>query len=73
MSVTILEALENAQLNLRNVRVVGIMLLPLVQAQLDNAVGLLCKGYDLDDEVEPLLDQYVSVENVPQKSDGGAR
>lgn len=67
MAVTILEALQNANYNVDNVKKLGIALLPLVKAQLNNAVVLLEKGYDLDDEVEPLLAQYGSVENVPEK------
>jgi pyrroline-5-carboxylate reductase len=69
MSVSILEALQNAQANLRNVRVIGMGIIPLIQSQLDNAVTLLEKGYDLDEEVEPLLEEFGSVENVPEKQD----
>lgn len=67
MAVTILESLQNANYNVDNVKKLGIALLPLVKAQLNNAVVLLEKGYDLDDEVEPLLEQYGNVENVPEK------
>jgi len=66
MSVTILEALQNANFNLDNC-MKGIPLLPLVKSQLNNAVELLDKGYSIDDEVEPLLEEYGSVENVPNK------
>jgi hypothetical protein len=67
MSVSILECLENAELNLRNVRLVGMMVLPLAQEQLHNAIVLLDKGYSIEDEIEPLLNEYGSVENVPDK------
>jgi hypothetical protein len=43
------------------------MLLPMVKEQLNNAVTLLDKGYGIWEEVEPLLEQYGSVENVPEK------
>uniref|UniRef100_A0A6M3LBL9 Uncharacterized protein n=1 Tax=viral metagenome TaxID=1070528 RepID=A0A6M3LBL9_9ZZZZ len=66
MSVTILEALENANYNLNNVNVLGMALLPLAKEQLNNAVVLLEKGYGLYDKVEPLLEKYGDVENVPE-------
>ena len=66
MAVSIMEALQNANYNLENaVRMP--MLLPMVKEQLNNAVTLLDKGYDIWDEVEPLLEEYGSVENVPEK------
>ena len=65
MSVTILEALENAEFNLGNIAVVGTGIVPLIKSQLHNAIVLLEKGYDTEDEVEPLLDKFGSVEKVP--------
>jgi hypothetical protein len=65
MSVTILEALQNANMNLDNVKTLGMMIIPLAKDQLNNAVVLLEKGYSIDDEVEPLIEQHGSVENVP--------
>jgi len=67
MAVTILEALENANYNIDNVAKLGMGLLPLVKEQLNNAVILLEKGYDLYEKVEPLLEKYGDVENVPEK------
>ena len=67
MSVTVIEALQNAEANMENVKVLGLAILPLAQSQLHNAVELLDKGYSIDDEVEPLLAEYGSVENVPDK------
>ena len=66
MAVTILEALQNANMNLDNVNRVGVFILPLVKNQLNNAVVLLEKGYSLNDYVEPLLEKYGDVENVPE-------
>lgn len=66
MSVSIMEALQNANYNLDNA-VNMPMLLPMVKEQLNNAVTLLDKGYDIWDEVEPLLEKYGSVEDVPEK------
>lgn len=66
MAVTILEALQNAETNLENVKRLGLAILPLAQSQLHNAVALLEKGYSVDEEVEPLLDKYGSVEDVPE-------
>ncbi len=68
MSVTILEALQNANMNIDNVKIMGIGLLPLVKGQLNNAVVLLEKGYSLNDEVEPLLEEYGDVDSVPDKN-----
>ena len=67
MAVSILEALQNAKMNLKNVRVIGTVIIPLIQSQLDNAVGLLEKGYSIDEEVEPLLEEFGSIDNVPEK------
>lgn len=67
MSVSILEALQNASANLDNVRKLGPVVLPLAKSQLDNAIGLLEKGYSIDDEVDPLLEEYGSVDAVPAK------
>ena len=65
MAVTILEALENANHNIRYIGSIGLMF---AKEQLNNAVVLLNKGYDLYDEIEPLLDKYDNVENVPEKN-----
>ena len=67
MAVTILEALQNANYNLDNFNTMGMAILPLVKDQLNNATVLLEKGYSLYDEVEPLLEKYGDVENVPDK------
>lgn len=65
MSVSILECLQNADYNLQNNQVLGARL---AKDQVHNATVLLEKGYGLETEVEPLLDEYGSVENVPDKS-----
>ena len=67
MSVTILEALENAEINLDNVTRIGLMILPLAKEQLHNAKTLLENGYGIDDEIEPLIEKYGNVESVPDK------
>jgi hypothetical protein len=66
MAVSILECLRNARFNLDNA-VKMPMLMPMVKEQLNNAVELLDKGYSICDEVEPLLEEYGSVENVSEK------
>ena len=65
MSVTIIDALRNAQYNLCEGKIA--MQHTIGKEQLNNAVTLLNKGYDLNTEVEPLLDEYGEVENVPDK------
>jgi hypothetical protein len=65
MSVTILEALQNADFNIQRNGAIGASI---AKGQLHNAVVLLEKGYTLDDEVEPLLEQYGDVESVPEKA-----
>ena len=65
MSVSILEALENASINLRENINLGPFIVELACGQLHNAVVLLEKGYELSEEVEPLLEKYGEVENVP--------
>ena len=66
MAVTISEALWNADYNLQNNGMIGMRL---AKEQLHNAVELIGKGYDLQDEVEPLLEEYGTVENVPSKEE----
>lgn len=66
MSVSILEALQNADYNIQNNGSVGAMF---AKEQLHNAVTLLEKGYGLDDEVEPLLEKHGKVSEVPEKED----
>lgn len=66
MSVSIMEALQNADYNLDSCIKKGLPLLPLVKEQLHNATVLLDKGYGIWTEVEPLLEKYGSVEDVPE-------
>ena len=66
MSVSILEALQNADCNLRENGKIGVMF---AKEQLHNATTLLEKGYDLYTEVEPLLEEHGDVENVPEAPD----
>lgn len=66
MSVTILEALQNAEFNLNQSFTVGI-----AKRQLHNAIVLLEKGYSIYDEVDPLLTEFKNVENVPEKDREG--
>jgi len=68
MSVTILEALQNAEMNIENGKRIP-PILDLALNQLHNAVELLSKGYGINDLVEPLLEKYGDVENVPDISD----
>ena len=68
MSVTIKEALQNADYIFRNNMSSGEVVIILAKGQLHNAVVLLEKGYDLYDKVEPLLEKYGDVENVPEKN-----
>ncbi len=63
MSVTILEALQNAEENIAAGHHAG---LQIAKRQLHNAVELLDKGYGIDTEVEPLLEKFGNVENVPE-------
>jgi hypothetical protein len=65
MATTILEALQNAEYNIEKANITGLPILPLVKAQLHNAITLLEKGYGIYEEIDPILDQYGIVENVP--------
>lgn len=66
MSVSILEALQNADYNISNNGSIG---LRLGKDQLHNAVTLLEKGYKLSDQVEPLLEKYGTVDNAPSRGE----
>jgi hypothetical protein len=68
MSVTILEALENAESNLKTFTLENLGAW-LARSQVHNAVVLLRKGYLLYDLVEPLLEKYGTVEKVPVKEE----
>jgi hypothetical protein len=66
MSSSIMETLMGADHNLK-IAVNGLTaLLPVVSGQLHNATVLLDKGYGIWTEIEPLLDEYGSVEAVPE-------
>lgn len=68
MSVSIREALQNADYNLQNnAKTLGAFAINLAKDQLHNAIVLLEKGYGLDEEVEPLLEKYGNVDDVPEK------
>ena len=64
MSVTILEALQNARYNLIDNRGVGLAL-SIGKIQLDNAIILLEKGYTTFTEVDPILEKYGDAKSVP--------
>jgi len=67
MAVTIMEALQNAKINITGDSPAPIQL-RLGRMQLYNAVTLLEKGYGLHDEVEPLLDEYGNADSVPDNT-----
>lgn len=69
MAVTILEALQNARYNLKTAGSIA-PIRQLALDQLENAVELLEKGYPLDTEVEPLLEDYGDVDHVPAYTPG---
>lgn len=70
MSITILEALQNAEVNLSNALpppAVQTSTALLGKSYLHNAIVLLEKGYGIDDEVASLLEDHHKVEDVPEK------
>lgn len=62
---TVLEALQNAQINVKQLPKTGLFTLPLIQSQLENAITLLEKGYDIEEDIEEIIDQHGSLEDVP--------
>ena len=71
MAVTILEALINAEMNTKNLGKLPLSVLQgLIENQIHNAWVLLERGYPIDTEVEPLLEQYGEAENVPDYEEG---
>lgn len=66
MSVSILEALMSSDHNIRTGLRGNSLSIRAGLSQLHNAIVLLKKGYDSETEVEPLLEKYGSVENVPE-------
>lgn len=63
MAVSILEVLMNAE---HNLKAGSPGLTSFAMDQLHNAIVLLEKGYGSHAEVEPLLRQYGSVDDVPE-------
>lgn len=64
MSVTIYEALINADFNIKNGSGLGLFL---SMGQLHSVVTLLKKGYSLNDQVEPLLEKFGYLDAIPEK------
>jgi hypothetical protein len=63
MSTTILDALQNAEYNIKNSS--SLFSLELGKNQLHNAIVLLKKGYDIYFEMDEILEKYDNVELVP--------
>lgn len=68
MSVSILEALQCAEINIENGKRVS-PILDLAKMQLHNAIVLLEKGYPITAHVEDAIGDYASVEDVPDCED----
>lgn len=64
---TILETLQNANFNLKQVN--NPFSLHIAKAQLNNAVVLLEKDYSLDASVEDIIGDYDQAEDVPNAKD----
>lgn len=67
MSVSILEALQNAELNLIENRGHAFAFM-LGKDQLHNAISLLEKGYGPNECFDEIVDRHGSVVDVPDKS-----
>ena len=65
MSITILEALQNAKYNINNPS--HVIQFEIGKRQLINAVSLLEKGFNLEENFDYILEEYGSIENVPDK------
>ena len=63
MSATILEKLQNAQINIETSTS---FTTAIAKKQLNNAIILLEKGYGVDEEIKPFLEKYGDVEKVPE-------
>lgn len=66
MSVTILEGLQNAKINLIDNRGVGVAGM-LGRQQLTNCIALLEKGYDPHDNFDEIMEGHESIDAVPDK------
>lgn len=65
MSLEIVEVLRNAEYNLKNP--INQMQREMGFNQLNNATTLLEKGYCPFDDINPILEKYVNVDNAPDK------
>lgn len=61
-----MEALQNADYNLQNNAGLGLVI---AKSQVHNATVLLGKGYGIWTKVEPLLEKWGRVEDVPELDD----
>lgn len=65
MSVSILEALQCAEINIENGKRMPVIL-DLAKNQLHNTIVLLEKGYPITAQVEDIIGDLESVEDVPE-------
>ena len=65
MSTTVLEALMNAEYNLKG----HLFMQDIGLCQLHNAIVFLEKGYDACDTMDDLLEEYKDVEDIPEMQD----
>jgi len=54
---TILEALQNAEANIDNIKRIGLVAANIAKLQLHNAITLLDKGFELDADIEQILEE----------------
>ncbi len=64
MSVNIFEALQNAQINLKSSMIIQRQI---GMRQLDNAIVLIGKGYELGDNIDAIIADYGDAESAPEK------
>ena len=60
---TILDALQNAEQNFGSGALLAVQI---AKVQLHNAVELLERGYDAQDDIEALLEKYGTLDDVPE-------
>ena len=71
MSLTILDVLENAEENLKNIYRLGPGFEKVVASQVRTARILLEKGYSPDDDVQEVMGNRADPEDVPPKAPEG--
>ncbi len=67
MSTTVMDALRNANYNINGE--IGPLGMTIGKEQLGNAMAILQKGYELDEDIDALVERFGAIESIPDKTE----